>query len=106
VKDLKVLYRNSNRKVAHIVVSHGSFVKAFAKFSGGMPGSLCAPIEKINYCGVAAIHIDGNKLKLCMDGNNAHLREVNEKADEKIREHEAQEGKAFENREFAEQLDK
>lgn len=73
VKEMKNLYRNSNRKTAHIIVSHGSFVKSFAQFSGGARNRAVDPIDKVQYCGVSAMEVEGNNFRLMWNGNNDHI---------------------------------
>lgn len=77
LKDMKYKYRFTNRKTAHIVITHGGFTKAFAKYSGGAPGSPVKSIDVVPYCGIAAISIKGSECTLCWDGNNNHLRQLN-----------------------------
>ena len=100
---MKVMYRDSDCKVAHIIVSHGSVVKSFAQFASNCDSRGVNALEKVNYCGVAAISIVKNKFRLTMDGNNKHLHTLNEKAENLLREWAAKEERTFENHEFDQQ---
>ena len=60
-------------RIAHITVSHGSFGRNFAGFAGLQPSSVVQPEDKIPYCGVAAIAIQGKSYGLVLSGGNSHL---------------------------------
>ena len=65
--------RQTKSRIAHITVSHGSFGRNFAYFAGLQHLSVVQPEEKIPYCGVAAIAIQGDSYGLVLSGNNSHL---------------------------------
>ena len=53
-KELVGKYKKSDRKVLHIIVSHGTPIRFFSQFCG-------MPVKKIKYCGISAIGIDSTK---------------------------------------------
>ena len=65
--------RQTKSRIAHITVSHGSFGRNFAYFAGLQHLSVVQPEDKIPYCGVAAITIQGNNYGLVLSGGNSHL---------------------------------
>ena len=54
-------------------MSHGSFGRNFAFYAGLQKSSVVQPEEKIPYCGVAAITIQGDSYGLVLSGGNSHL---------------------------------
>ena len=65
--------RQTKSRIAHITVSHGSFGRNFAFYAGLQKSSVVQPEEKIPYCGVAAITIQGDSYGLVLSGGNSHL---------------------------------
>ena len=65
--------RQTKSRIAHITVSHGSFGRNFAFYAGLQKTSVVQPEEKIPYCGVAAITIQGDSYGLVLSGGNSHL---------------------------------
>jgi hypothetical protein len=62
------MYEKSNKKIAHLVVSHGALVDKFASCGGGT-------VEKwTTFCGISAHHVKGSDITLYLDRCSKHVQ--------------------------------
>ena len=78
-KNFKHLYRDSEHKIAHLVVTHGKVVQDFARYTiGGNRGTELEGEVKVSryveYNGIATLAVKDNSWRLYRGGDNEHLK--------------------------------
>ena len=60
-------YRASDKKVAHIIITHGFFVAKFGAYFDGYT-------SYANYCSISGIEIQGDYKNLFFDSKSDHIK--------------------------------
>ncbi len=66
VKEFKNLHTDSDKRVAHIVVTHGYFVTKFSQHFYGKT-------SYASYCAISGIQMNGRKANLILDNYSDHI---------------------------------
>lgn len=76
-RHLRTHYKTNQVKTAHLVVTHGIHVKAFAEFAynNTRQEPNCQIVNKANYTGIAAANVVGTSISIRKGGQSAHLRD-------------------------------
>ena len=80
--DLLKKYRHSDKRTAHLVVTHGIAVKAYAEYinykssqdDSGRHSRVRIP-QQIDYTGIASATVKGRTIRITLGGSAAHLKD-------------------------------
>ena len=67
IRDFESQYSDSDRKIAHICVSHGILVERFSLLHGGR-------CKFVNYCAISGVAMNNDKSELVFDGDSQHVK--------------------------------